>query len=303
MTTADPNPAAARRDLLIIRNPAAGQRRAGLYARTLAALEGRGCRVTVRDTTGPGAAEALAREAAQGGFDAVVVAGGDGTIGEAVNGLAGAAMPLGLIPLGTANVLATEIGWPVAADAIAAALVAGPVRAVRFGRANGRAFTMMTEVGFNAHVVRNVDPGLKRIVGKAAYGWSAIRRFVAQRPVLYDVEADGQHYRAAAVVVAKGHYYGGRFVFAPDARIDAPSFELCLAECPGRWNTLRYGAGLLFGFLPRMSGYRIETVSRAVIAGPAGEPVQCDGDDATQLPVTIELDPASLNLIVPGADL
>ena len=143
MTKADPDRAAARRDLLIIRNPAAGQRRAGLYARTLAALEGRGCRVTVRDTTGPGgpgAAEALAREAATGEFEAVVVAGGDGTVNEAVNGLAGAATPLGLIPLGTANVLAAEIGWPASPTAIAEALAAGLVRPVRIGRANGRAF-------------------------------------------------------------------------------------------------------------------------------------------------------------------
>jgi YegS/Rv2252/BmrU family lipid kinase len=301
MTTDESKPTAPRRDLFIIRNPAAGQRRAGLYTRTVAALEGQGCRATVRDTTGPGAAEALAREAAAGDFDAVVVAGGDGTIAEAANGLVGTTMPLGLIPLGTANVLAAEIGWPTAADAIAAALVAGPARPVHIGRANGRAFTLMAEAGFNAHVVRNVNLALKRRVGKAAYVWSAIGLLLRQQPVLYDVEADGHHYRAAAVVVAKGHLYGGRFVFAPDAWIAAPSFELCLAERPGRWNTLRYGAGLVFGFLPRLSGYRVETVHRVTITGPAGDPVQCDGDDATELPVTIELDPVPLNLIVPGS--
>ncbi len=300
MTKADPIVTADRRKLLIIRNPAAGQRRAALYTRTLAALEGRGCRVTIRDTRGPGAAEALAREAAAADFEAIVVAGGDGTVNEVVNGLAGAAMPLGLIPLGTANVLAAEIGWPAAPAAIAEALVAGSVRPVRIGRANGRAFMLMAEIGFNAHVVRNVDLDLKRIVGKAAYGWSAIRHLLRQRPLLYDIEADGRRYQAAAVVVAKGRNYGGRFVFAPDARIEDAGFELCLAERPGRWNTLRYGAGLLFGFLPRLAGYRIETVTRVIVSGPAGEPVQCDGDPVTELPVTIELDPRPLNLIMPG---
>jgi diacylglycerol kinase (ATP) len=157
----------------------------------------------------------------------------------------------------------------------------------------------MAEVGFNAHLVRRVDPRLKRWAGKGAYAWAALGQFVRQRPLLYDVEAGGRRHRAAAVVVANGRYYGGRFVFAPAARVDVPSFELCLVEGAGRWQTLRYGAGLLLGFLPRLAGYRIETVHRVRITNPAGEPVQCDGDDAAVLPLEIGLDPTPLSVIVP----
>ncbi len=157
-----------RRDLCIIHNPTAGRRRTRFYDAVAAALEERGCRLTVRETSGPESATELARAAAAEPFEAVVAAGGDGTINEVVNGLAGAPMPLGLIPLGTANVLAAEIGLPRRPESVAAALIEGALRSAYIGRANGRAFAMMAEVGFNAHVVHGIDLGLKRWVGRAA---------------------------------------------------------------------------------------------------------------------------------------
>jgi len=291
---------AARRDLLIIHNPAAGRRRESLYRATLAALERWGCRLEIRPTTGPGDAEAFAREARDGSFDAVVAAGGDGTINEVINGLAGSAMPLGFISLGTANVFAAEIGLAVNPDAMAAALAEGPAVPAHVGRANGRAFGLMAGVGHDAHVVRDVDLALKRRIGKGAYVWQAVLEIFRREPVLFDAVVDGVGHRAASIVVANGRHYGGRFVVAPDAGIETPSFEVCLAERTGRWATFRYAAALVLGMLPRLRDYRIVTARHVEIAAPAGEPVQGDGDDLTRLPVTIALDPTPLSLIRPA---
>lgn len=288
------------RCLYVIHNPTAGQRRQRLYRRTLEALSALGCDVETVSTTCRGDGERLARAAADGSWDAVVAAGGDGTINEVVNGLAGSAMPLGIVSLGTANVFAAEIGLPVRARAMAEALARGPFRQVHVGRANGRAFGLMIGVGHDAHAVATVDPRIKRQVGKLAYVLSAARRILADAPQVYEVEVDGETFRAASVVVAKGHFYAGRFVVAPAARLDAPSFEVCMAERPGRLNTLRYGLALVLGRLPKLADYRIVTGRRIRIVGPQGDPVQGDGDILTVLPVTVELEPRPLTLIVPG---
>ena len=109
-------------------------------------------------------------------------------------------------------------------------------------------------------------------------------------------------------VVANGRYVTFRLAevaipknFFADIlhRIDRPDFEVYLIERPGHWHTLRYDVGLLFGFLPRLGGYRIETGCRIEIKGPPGEPVQCDGDDAAILPLIVELDPTPSSIIVP----
>ncbi len=104
---------ATNRNLLVIRNPTAG-RRGGLFARTLDRLTTLGCRTEVRETAARGDAEAWARDSVGSAYDVVVAAGGDGTVAEVINGLmaVAGAPPLAVLPLGTANVLAIEIGLP-----------------------------------------------------------------------------------------------------------------------------------------------------------------------------------------------
>src|ERR1700722_6261323 len=108
--------------MIVVFNPVAGMRRASLMWRVLDVLVANGVRIELSETHRPGHAEALAREAAVRGFSMVVAAGGDGTIAEVANGLMGSTARLGVIPLGTANVLAHELGLPFAPKSVAAAL-------------------------------------------------------------------------------------------------------------------------------------------------------------------------------------
>ena len=289
----------------VLVNPLAGRRRFRYLAGVLDALRARAGAVRVHETRWRGDAEAYAREAAsRADVDRLVVAGGDGTIGEAVNGLAGAALPLGVIPLGTANVLARELELPRGAMALATMLAGGVPRRVSTGLVNGRRFVMMASAGLDAEVVRAVDPRLKRVLGKGAYALTTLRLALARRPARYAVTVTAPAGDAASVLVgaaiaANGRHYGGGFVVAPDAALDRAEFRLVTARGSGAAAQLRYGAALLLGRLPRLADVSTRTATRLTIEGPEGAPVQADGDLAGELPATIEIDPDSLTLVFP----
>jgi YegS/Rv2252/BmrU family lipid kinase len=291
-----PFPAAARR-VLVIYNPTAGARRRRRLDRVLAELARLGCAVTLQATQARGNAETFARAADPAAFDVIAVAGGDGTINEAVNGLAASPLALALIPLGTANVLAAEIGLPRDARAIAQTIASGAARPIFVGQASGRRFTMMLGIGIDARIVAGLDPRLKRIGGKLAYVGSGIGAILNHRPVRYRLDIDGVAYGAASVIVAKGHFYGGRFVVAPDARLGTASFQIVLMERPGRWNILRYGAAIARGRPDRLPDMRIIEGRRVMIHGPEGEAVQADGDLAATLPLDVTLAERPLALV------
>lgn len=282
---------------MVIYNPTAGRRRRRKLDAVIDALTKRGVEVSLRATTCRGDAERLAREASSTAFDRLVVAGGDGTINEAVNGLTDRDLPLAIVPLGTANVLAAELGLPTDAPGLAAAIVEGSSRRVSVGRVNGRAFTMMAGIGFDARVVSRVSPALKRAVGKLAYVIETLRQLLRYRPSMYDVIIDGKPYRAASVIVANGRFYGGRFVCAPAARLESTDFQACLFGRAGRWNVVRYALALLLGRLHQLADITIVPAHRIEIATPAGDPVQGDGDTLAALPARIEIVPDTLRLI------
>jgi len=295
----------AARRLLIIYNPTAGGSRRRRFEAVLADLADLGCPMDVRPTTGPGDAAAFAREADAAAHDLVVAAGGDGTINEVINGLSGSQVALGIVPLGTANLLAREIGLTRDPDRIAAAIAGGALRRVSLGRVvseagRGRHFTLMAGVGFDAHVVADVDLALKRRIGKGAYVAEFARQLFAFKFPAYRVTVDGATHQAASVVIAKPRHYGGPYSCAKDARLEDTEFHVCLFERPGALAAIRYGMALTGGRLEGRGDYRILRVAHVRVEGPAGDPVQGDGDVIAALPLAVEMAPAALRLIVPG---
>ena len=293
------------RRLLVIHNPVAGWRRRHRLWAVIERLEHRGCLVDLRETTRRGDAEAFASAALADDYDRMVVAGGDGTINEAINGLADRRLPLAVVPLGTANVLAAEIGLGVHSSGVARAIADGPAATVALGRIRGRSgrmrrFSMMAGIGFDAHVVARVDPVLKRWTGKLAYVVASLLQLRDHKDQVYEVTVDGRRYRAASVIVAKGHFYGGKFVVAPDARLHEPYLHVCLFGCAGRWAVIRYALALFAGQLHRLPDITLIRAHKVEIDGPAGEPVQVDGDLDGELPVVIDIDDRVLRLAVPA---
>jgi diacylglycerol kinase (ATP) len=297
--------------LLVIANPYAGSRpparTEAALAPMLRRLEAAGCAIELRWTGRRGDAEDFARQAAlqaaagAAPWDLLAVAGGDGTINEVVNGLAAAGqgwpLPLAVLPFGTANVLAAEIGLASRADAVTTVLRGRP-QAAHVGVANGRCFTMMAGAGFDAHVVHGVDPAWKRRLGKGAYGLEMLRQLVRYPFARYRVIVDGTTHDAASVVIAKGRYYGGRFICAPQARLGDPGFQVCLFESGGRRAAVTYALALGSGRLSRRADYRILPATSLRIEGPESDPVQGDGEVLTRLPVDITLAPQPMRLWV-----
>ena len=288
--------------VLVIYNPAAGQWRKRKLQTTLAALKGLGCSVHLFATQKAGDAQVRAATLTAEDCDVVVAAGGDGTINEVANGLAnapGAVPPLAIIPLGTANVLAQEIGLRGNPRAVARAIAGGGRMTVHLGEANGRYFVMMAGVGFDAHVVANVDLALKRRTGKIAYVVETLVQGLRYGFPRCRVTVDGQPHEAYSVVVCNGRHYGGPFVAAPKASLAEPAFEVCLLQKGGYRHVLRYGAALVMGRLSALPDVQILTGRTLKIEGEAGLPVQGDGDIIATLPVEITVAERTLELVVP----
>lgn len=288
--------------MLVIFNPTAGRRRAGLLWRVLDVLTSHGVRLKVARTMAPGDAERMAREAAHERVRLVVVAGGDGTIAEVANGLIGSDTRLGVIPLGTANVLAHEFSLPFSPGAIASALAADWTTQLWPGIASGnqgsRAFLQMLGAGFDAQVVHRLPPTLKRALGRQAYVMQVLREAVRFSCPSARLLVDGVETQAASVVVSKGRLYGGPYLLAPGADPRRPGFSLVLFDEKGLVNRLCYGAALPLGVLARMPGVRQVRARQVCFIGNDRIPVQSDGDAAGFTPLAINDAPAPIKLIV-----
>ena len=290
-----------RRSALIILNPAAGRSRTGrhLIALVVAALQRRGCAATVRRIgAAPGDAERLAREA-EAEFDIIVAAGGDGTLNAVVNGMAAAPRAVALLPFGTANVLAREIGLPRDPERLADLIVAAPARPIWPGRVGDRLFLTTASSGFDAETVAAVNPRLKRHAGRLAFAWAILVCLWRYRASELRVQVDGIDYRAAAVIAAKGRFYAGPYLIAPRADLAEPIVDFVLFQRSGRLAVLRYLLALLLGRLPRRCDITVLRAREALVSAAGTAPVQADGEIVAQLPVRIAIAEQPLQLVRP----
>jgi diacylglycerol kinase (ATP) len=290
-----------RRRALIIVNPAAGRSWSARRRldRVVAALERRGCAVVSRRARpASGDAERLAREA-EAEFDIIVAAGGDGTLNAVVNGMVAAPRALGILPFGTANVLAREIGLPRDPEQLAELIAAAPARPIWPGRVGDRLFLTMASSGFDAETVAAVNPRLKRHAGRLAFAWAILGCLWRYRACELCVRVDGVDHRAATVIAAKGRLYAGPHVIAPRANLAEPMLDLVLFHRSGRLAALRYLAALLRGSLPRRRDVTILRAREAFVSAAEAVPVQADGEIVARLPVRIGIAEQRVRLVQP----
>ncbi|KJV08187.1 hypothetical protein VZ95_19410 [Elstera litoralis] len=300
----------ADRPLRIILNPTAGQARGARLKQALDRLTAAGATWSITETQARGDAEALAESLARdASVGAIIAAGGDGTINEAINGVLRAQRtgitpaPFGLLPLGTANVLAGELGIDTPGSA-AQALISGSTRKITLGACENsdgaiRYFSMMAGVGLDAHIVAGIDPALKRRFGKGAYVWQTLVEWLRFQPIAYRVTIEGAPHDAASLIIANGHFYAGRFVVTPEADLADPALVAANFTKPGRWAALVYAAALPLGLLPKLPSLTRQKVQSLRVDGPSDEPVQADGDIIGTLPVQISLAAERLTIFAP----
>ncbi len=290
---------ALERRFLIVYNPLAGSSKRQKLANVVRRLRVQGCTVELRSTGSPDECQRLIRSiAAQGDYDAVVAAGGDGTVRTAAAALAGTDMPLGIIPIGTGNVMAHEIGLKMHSRAIADCLIKGDVAQLSTAYANGEPFYLMVGAGFDGRVIGWLDAAFKRRVGKLAYTWPVIRGVLAGPDVL-KVRIDDREHEAGWAVATMGRRYAGSFVLAPNAQLDGNNIQTVLFHAPNRLSMVsqlvEVAAGRIEkrGDIEHVAGDTIEITSSRPV------PVQIDGEPFGSTPVHIKTGGPVLNLIAP----
>ena len=287
------------REAIIIGNPKAGRNRGqDRLKRCAEILRSGGLDVEVWPTERPQHATELASLA---GARLVVAAGGDGTVNEVVNGLETDAT-LGVLPLGTANVLARELGLPLNPEAACERVIAGKERRIDIGVATDRKgrerrFACMAGMGFDAHVVNEVTPRLKRYLKILAFPLAALKVYLeGDLPPLHVMHGEDTYVTQFAIV-ANGQYYGGDFRLAEDAALATGKLEVVLVDRVGR--LLR--ADILARILARRP---LDRSMRSFTAGElratspgAHVPVQLDGEVWGRLPMSFRSEPAALRVI------
>jgi diacylglycerol kinase family enzyme len=262
--------------------------------------------VTLAPTTGPRTAGAIAREHIGRGAQLVVVAGGDGTINEAAEGIIHSPVPLAILPGGTANVLAMEVKLGSDFEEAARRLAECRPRRISVGRlvCNGgrvdRHFLLMAGVGLDAGIVYRVSAPLKARMGKFAYwvaGWSLLGR---RLPEIH-VEVEGADHRCSFALLSKVRNYGGDFEIAREATLLDDRFEAVLFAGRSTVPYAKYFAGMALGRLAGMNGVTMLRAGSVKLTGHGERRVhvQIDGEYAGRLPAEISIVPDALTLMVP----
>lgn len=292
----------------IIFNPQAGRirRKPALLTHAVDGLRRVADEVVQAPTTGPRTACAIALAAAQGGSDLVVAYGGDGTVNEVVQSLARTPIHLAILPGGTANVLANEVGIGNDVRRAVDILAESSPRRIALGllksSAAERYFVMMAGVGYDARLVYKLSVPLKNRVGKLAYWLTAFADF-GRSVDEFDVTCGGVTGRSSFALVSRVRNYGGDIQIARDADLLDNEFSVVLFRGSNTVPYIKYFFGILTGRLRGMNGV---TMCRGgnVTFGPSPESqidIQLDGEHAGRLPAEIEIVPDALTLLIPDA--
>ena len=262
-------------------------------------------------TQGPGPAGAIARRSIADGAELILAAGGDGTINEIAEGVAFSDVPLGVLPAGTANVLASEMGLGSSIEGAAAGLSGCVPTRISMGRlecANGsertRMFLLMAGIGLDAKIVYNLSMPLKARFGKLAYwigGFSLLGRDLDN----FEVLVEGRRVNCSFVLVSKVRNYGGDLEIAQRVSLLDDRFEVVLFESCSSYRFLTYLARVAVRKLTGVKGVSLIRSGCVCMPGTAGPRVyvQVDGEYAGHIPASVEIVPDALTLLIPEAYL
>lgn len=292
------------RNTLVILNPSAGRGAAhGVREALLQRLRSEAQSCTLHETAPGEDTGAFIRDNLRHGFSLVVAAGGDGTIAAVIDGLAGSGVPLGIVPIGTGNLVARELGIPLDSEPAMALLVgAHRRRTVDVMRINGRAFLLNASVGVSASIIHSTTAREKQQFGRSAYVARAISPMLRfRRPRLTVIVDDSsRRLRTPEVAVLNcGRLSGSIYPHDPDVRADDGWLDiwvLCLRTLPEcLWYLLR----LATGHREPRRAIHLRARHRVIIQCAVPQQVQADGDSIGTTPVTIEMLPGVLTVLVP----
>ncbi|MDB5102155.1 MAG: diacylglycerol kinase catalytic subunit [Cyanobacteria bacterium RYN_339] len=249
-----------------------------------------------------------ARHAMGLGADVVVAMGGDGTVNEVAQALAKTAMPLGIVPIGTVNVLVRELGLSLDAMEAVDIIATGEPLAIDLGTVNGRYFTMMSSLGYDAASAFAMIPTVKQWSGQLAYWIGAVQSFGKHRAVRAKIVLeDGKRKKRLRrliymMVISNTQLYGdGALKFTPQANVRDGLLDICLIRSARWYRALLHIVLSFTGKIGSVSDVETFRTRRITITTSRPFPYQIDGDPVGHTPVVIEVAPLGLHVMVrPG---
>ena len=311
------------RNATLIYNPVAGRRpeqREKQIERAVAALEDAGISARVAKTSAPGMAVQLARDAVRRGDKLVLVCGGDGTINEVINGLVGpvpSETTLGILPGGTANIIAKELDLPHDPVRAARELPRWRPRLIPLGQATWpaeatnpvpdarverRYFMSVAGAGFDAYVVYKLSSAFKMSLGVVAYGLEAVRQALRHSFPAIVCRVDTRTLRGTLAVIQRTRRYAGWLHLVPGARFFEPELQVCLFQSRSGARYFLYATAVIARQHLRLGD--VELVRAQKVFCAAAEPgtqvhFELDGEHVGELPAAFEVVPDALPLLVP----
>jgi YegS/Rv2252/BmrU family lipid kinase len=255
--------------------------------------------VVIRTTKGPGDAEAQTERAVEQGYTTLVAAGGDGTINEVVNGIGSAHVALGILPMGTVNVVAMELGIPF--DLVAAWKVvrAGKVRLIDQASANGHLFIQMAGIGLDAQIVERNSRQIKQVLGPLSYLLTATQVAAEKPPRLRVISAGRPTVEGSFVLVGNGRLYGGPFSLFKEADMQDGLLDVCVFKHMNYLALMRYFRGALFGSLTKFTDVAYFKARSLRVEANRHVPLEADGELVGHAPVEFSVRRRKLRVLVP----
>ena len=282
---------------LVILNPAARSDKASRLRERIALLSGG---APMRLTSEAGDARDISAEAVREGFEVIIAAGGDGTLNEVVNGIGGAPVRLGILPVGTMNVFATELGIPQGNLERAWSIIEqGNVVEVDLPKANDTHFIQLAGVGLDAEVVRKTTADSKKALGPLSYLLTLVQ-VAAHKPSRVMLEAEGGRISEGSfALIGNGRLYGGPFPVFQRASLFDGLLDVLVFQNQSHWDVVRYFQAIAFGTHPQLPDVEYFQTSTLRVTSSGDVPVELDGEVAGMLPCLFSVSSQKLRVLAP----
>ena len=290
-----------RKKACLIWNPVAGNRKKNERDIHLIAdfLTHQGYELLKKATEGPLTAGPIAKEVIATGIDQIFAVGGDGTINEVINGMNNTHAQLGIIPIGTANLLAREIHMPLNLKKALEALKTAEVRQVTLGKANDRYFILMAGIGFDGHVISKLRTHHKARFGKLAFVYEAMKQSFLYDYPYFKIKINNREIASTFAIIALSREYGSVFSLTPDAHIFREQFQLCIYKSHGAFAYWKYFFSALLKSHHLLKNVELDFADTIEIYSDKEIWSQIDGELFCKLPVKIQILPQALKLLIP----
>lgn len=235
--------------------------------------------------------------------DCVIIGGGDGSMNAAAPALIETRLPLGVLPMGTANDLARTLQIPDDIGQASEVITDGLLHKIDLGRVNGRYFFNVANIGLGVHVTHQLSPELKQRWGIFSYARGLFKALKSFRPFRADIVCDGrqQRVRSIQIAVGNGRHYGGGMTIAENASIDDHRFFLYSIEPLGLWEMLKFAPSLHAGRFAEHHPVAVEEGRRIQINTNRAMSVTADGEVVTRTPAVFDIIAGAVKVFVPQA--